>query len=94
MVRPGVKDEKRVPVDGRLVVTRTRDGGATFDVLGLPACDAYDLVYRHGLDVDASGRTPRSGRRRAASCVSEDAGDSWTLVSALHLPAVYAVRFG
>ncbi len=30
---PGIKDEKRYPVDGKLVVTRTRDGGKTFDVL-------------------------------------------------------------
>ncbi len=35
---PGIKDEKRYPVDGKLVVTRTRDGGKSFDVLsnGLP----------------------------------------------------------
>ena len=35
---PGIKDEKRYPVGGRLVVTRTRDGGGSFDVLtnGLP----------------------------------------------------------
>jgi hypothetical protein len=38
-------------------VTRTRDGGRTLDVLrtGLPQRDAYDLIYRHGLDVDATG---------------------------------------
>ena len=91
---PAVKDEKRVPVDGRLVVTRTRDGGTTFDVLGrgLPERDAYDLVYRHGLDVDASGRTLAFGSTTGSLFVSEDAGDSWTLVSA-HLPPVYAVRF-
>ena len=91
---PAVKDEKRVPVDGRLVVTRTRDGGATFDVLGkgLPERDAYDLVYRHGLDVDASGRTLAFGSTTGSLFVSEDAGDSWILVSA-HLPPVYSVRF-
>ena len=91
---PAVKDERRVPVDGRLVVTRTRDGGATFDVLGkgLPGRDAYDLVYRHGLDVDSSGRTLAFGSTTGSLFVSEDAGDSWTLVSA-HLPPVYAVRF-
>lgn len=91
---PAVKDERRVPLDGRLVVTRTRDGGATFDVLGkgLPDRDAYDLVYRHGLDVDASGRTLAFGSTTGSLFVSEDTGDSWTLVSA-HLPPVYAVRF-
>jgi hypothetical protein len=29
---PVIKDERRIPVDGRVVVTRTRDGGKTFDV--------------------------------------------------------------
>src|SRR5262249_20582502 len=30
---PAVKDECRVPVDGKLVVSRTRDGGRSFEVL-------------------------------------------------------------
>jgi hypothetical protein len=35
---PGIKDEKRIPMDGKLVVTRTRDGGKSFEILrdGLP----------------------------------------------------------
>lgn len=43
---PGIKDEKRIPLDGRLVVTRTRDGGKTFSSLteGLPQSHAYDVV--------------------------------------------------
>ena len=28
---PEIKDEKRIPREGKLVVTRTRDGGKTFD---------------------------------------------------------------
>src|SRR5256885_13596017 len=54
---PSTKDEKRCPTDGRVVVNRTRDGGKTFETLrqGLPQEYAYDLVYRHGLDVDESG---------------------------------------
>lgn len=28
---PGVKDETRIPRDGRVVVSRTRDGGKTFE---------------------------------------------------------------
>ena len=52
-----MKDECRVPVDAKLVVSRTRDGGKSFDVLrrGLPQENAYDIVYRHGLAVDESG---------------------------------------
>src|SRR5206468_4005581 len=28
---PGISDERRIPVDGRVVVARTRDGGRSFD---------------------------------------------------------------
>ena len=30
---PAVKDERRIPVDGKVVVARTRDGGRSFEVL-------------------------------------------------------------
>ena len=66
---PGIKDEKRIPVDGALVVTRTRDGGKTFKSLkkGLPQKHAYDLIFRHGLAIDGPGETLGDGfdhRRR------------------------------
>lgn len=91
---PGVKDECRVPVDGRLAVARTRDGGRSFEVLraGLPQEHAYDLVYRHGLDVDASGARLAMGSTTGNLWISEDGGDGWRLVSA-HLPPIYQVAF-
>ena len=91
---PAESDQRRVPVGGRVVVARTRDGGASFEVLtrGLPEQPAYDLVYRHGLDVDASGRRLVLGSTSGALFVSEDQGDHWTCLSA-HLPPIYAVRF-
>ena len=91
---PGVSDEKRIPVDGKVVVTRTRDGGKTFDVLsaGLPQRHAYDLTFRHALDVDSSGETLAFGSTTGSLWVSDDAGDSWQAVSE-HLPPVYCVRF-
>ena len=51
---PEIKDEKRIPRDGRLVVSRTRDGAKTFETLtkGLPQMHAYDVVYRHALALD------------------------------------------
>jgi hypothetical protein len=54
---PEIKDEKRIPRDGRVVVTRTRDGGKSFDILanGLPQEHAHDVVYRHAMTIDASG---------------------------------------
>ena len=91
---PGIKDEKRIPVDGALVVTRTRDGGKTFKALkkGLPQKHAYDVVFRHGLAVDNTGDTLAMGSTTGNVWVSEDQGDSWSLVSST-LPQVYAVRF-
>lgn len=91
---PAVKDERRVPVDGRLVVARTRDGGKSFEVLGdgLPQEHAYDLVYRHGLAVDATGERLVMGSTTGSLWCSEDAGARWRLVSA-HLPPIYQVCF-
>lgn len=91
---PAVADQERIPVDGRLVVTRTRDGGETFDVLdgGLPAGDCWDLVYRHALDVDETGDVLAMGSTTGNLWISEDGGDSWSHVSA-HLPPIAVVAF-
>ncbi|MDI1432813.1 WD40/YVTN/BNR-like repeat-containing protein [Polyangium sorediatum] len=93
-VVPAKKDEQRVPVDGKVVVARTRDGGASFTVLerGLPQGNAFDLTYRHGLDVDGSGNVLAFGTTTGSLWLSEDGGDSWQTISN-HLPPVYAVRF-
>jgi len=92
---PAIKDELRMPRDGAMYVHRTRDGGATWQALrsGLPQKDAFDLVYRHGLDVDATGARLAMGSTTGALWVSDDGGDGWQLVNA-HLPPIYAVRFG
>ncbi len=91
---PEIKDEKRIPVDGKLVVTRTRDGGKTFETLsrGLPQSHAYDVVYRHALAIDTSGDRLAMGSTTGGLWVSEDQGDSWSCVSHT-LPPVYAVHF-
>lgn len=92
---PAVKDERRVPVDAALAVNRTRDGGKTFDTLraGLPQRHAYDLIYRHGLDVGADGCTLMMGSTTGNVWASADAGESWQTVS-LNLPPIVAVRLG
>ena len=91
---PAVKDEKRYPAEGRVVVNRTRDGGRTFETLtrGLPQQHAYDLVFRHALDVDETGNTLAFGSTTGSLWVSDDSGDSWQTISS-NLPPVYAVRF-
>ena len=88
------KDERRYPVDGRFVVSRTRDGGSSFEVLseGLPQGECYDLVYRHGLDVDDTGACLAIGSTTGNMWVSTNAGDAWR-AAPIHLPPIYAVRF-
>jgi hypothetical protein len=92
---PAKADECRVPVDGALVVNRTCDGGGSFETLrhGLPQAHCYDLVYRHGLALAPDGRTLLMGSSSGGLWGSGDGGDHWQAVS-LHLPPIYAVRFG
>ena len=91
---PEIKDEKRIPVEGQFVVTRTRDGGKTFKTLrkGLPKEPSYDIVYRHGLDVSASGNDLVIGSTTGGLWASDDQGDSWSSAAA-RLPPVYAMRW-
>ncbi len=91
---PAVKDECRVPVDQRLVVTRTLDGGKSFAVLngGLPPPPAFDLIYRHGLDIDATGRGLAMGSTTGSLWASADGGAAWTPL-ATHLPPIAQVRW-
>ena len=92
---PGIKDEKRIPCEGRLVVTRTRDGGKSFEMLtnGLPQRHAYDLVYRHALAIDlTSGDRLAFGSTTGGLWITENQGDSWLCVTHT-LPPIYAVHF-
>ncbi|HEX9793184.1 MAG TPA: exo-alpha-sialidase [Planctomycetota bacterium] len=92
---PAVKDECRVPVKGHMCVTRTRDGGRTFEQLrnGLPQRQCYDLVYRHAIDVTPDGDTLAIASTTGGLWITEDGGDTWKAAS-VHLPPVYALRFG
>ncbi len=91
---PAIKDEKRIPVDGQVVVSRTTDGGRTFEVLrnGLPQRHAYDLVLRHALDVDETGRRLAFGSTTGSLWIGENGGASWRAATN-HLPPIHAVRF-
>lgn len=91
---PAIKDERRIPVDGKVVVTRTRDGGRSFEVLrqGLPQEHAYDLTFRHALDIDESGDRLAFGSTTGSLWVTDEQGDRWDCVST-HLPPIFCVRF-
>ena len=57
-------------------MTRTRDGGKSWDTLrdGLPQREAYELVYRHGLDIDPDGTQLAMGSTTGALWVSDNCG--------------------
>ena len=91
---PAIKDEQRVPVDGKVVVSRTDDAGKSWNVLrdGLPQEHAYDISLRHALDVGSDGERLAFASTTGSLWISENGGEKWAHVSA-HLPPVYAVRF-
>ena len=80
---PAKADAYRYPVEGKMVVTRTDDGGASFKVLdqGLPAADAYHLVYRHGLALAPDRQTLAMASTTGGLWISPDAGEHWHCVS-------------
>jgi hypothetical protein len=91
---PAESDQRRTTVSGRVVVSRTRDGGGTWDVLttGLPQVHAYDLILRHALDVAPDGRRLAMGSTTGHLWTTDDQGDHWHAVVA-SLPPIYAVRY-
>ncbi|AMO98485.1 putative glycosyl hydrolase [Collimonas arenae] len=92
---PAVADQRRIPVDAALAVTRTVDGGRSFSVLrnGLPQQHCYDLIYRHGLAVADDGRTLLMASTTGGAWLSDNGGDTWQTLSG-NLPPAYAVCFG
>ena len=91
-VAPAVSAEYRVPVDRALVISRTEDGGASWQDLrsGLPQQHCYDLVFRHALDV--RGDTLAFGTTAGNFYLSDDRGDNWRCLTN-NLAVVYSLRF-
>lgn len=91
-VVPGKSDQERTTIDGALFVCRTQDGGKTWQkqTKGLPQQLAYDLVYRHALDI--AGDALAFGSTTGNLFFSPDGGENWTTV-ANYLPPIYSVRF-
>ncbi len=91
---PAQSDEVRVPVDGAMVVNVTHDGGRSFETIGsgLPQQDAYHLVYRHGLDVDATGSRLAMASTTGSLWHSDDGGSSFRQVTS-SLPPVLCLQY-
>jgi len=92
---PAIADQRRIPVGASLAVTRSSDGGKTFTALraGLPQEHCYDLVYRHGLAVDAEGLGLLMASTSGGAWSSADGGNNWHTISTT-LPPIYAACFG
>jgi hypothetical protein len=88
---PALSDETRVPINKRLIVQRTKNGGKSWEVItkGLPKGLCYDIVYRNAFSLKE--KTLMFGSTTGNLYVSGNSGDSWKSVS-VHLPPIYSVR--
>lgn len=96
-VVPANSDGKRNAIDGKLLVCETRDGGRSWVArsAGLPEAGAFDLVYRHALDLELRENGDVQlvfGSTTGNLFLTEDGGLSWSCLSH-HLPPVYSARF-
>ncbi|MDX6477730.1 MAG: hypothetical protein QOG29_317, partial [Gaiellaceae bacterium] len=82
--------ENRVTPDGRLGVYRTRDAGASWQLLekGLPS-QAWAAVLREGMAYDE--RSIAVGTQSGSVFVTSDGGESW-IEAASQLPPVLSVE--
>jgi photosystem II stability/assembly factor-like uncharacterized protein len=82
--------ENRVTSDGRLGVYRTRDGGASWELLkkGLPA-PAWVAVLREASSFDEEGAY--FGTQSGSVFITSDGGESWSEVAS-QLPPILSVE--
>ena len=91
---PESSSHMRAPVDGKLSVYRSRDGGATWESAssGLPAEHVYVTVLREAMDID--DRDPCGvyfGTSGGQLFASLDAGEHWEQIAS-YLPRVLNVK--
>jgi photosystem II stability/assembly factor-like uncharacterized protein len=90
---PESSSHLRAPVDGKLRVFRSRDGGATWQSVsaGLPAEHVYVTVLREAMAIDS--RSPCGvyfGTSGGQLFASADAGENWAELAS-YLPRVLSV---
>jgi len=91
-VVPAIDAEYRTAVDTAVCVCRTEDGGKSWTQLreGLPQDHAYDVVFRHALDL--KGDRLAFGTTTGNVYISDDRGDTWRDLGH-NFPPIYSVRF-
>ncbi|MHC4840421.1 MAG: sialidase family protein [Planctomycetota bacterium] len=90
-VVPAIGDDVRM-AKGGVFVAKTEDGGKSWvkQTEGLPQDSAWDLVYRHALDID--GDSLVFGSTTGNLYLSENRGDNWINLGH-NFPQIYSVRF-
>jgi photosystem II stability/assembly factor-like uncharacterized protein len=91
---PIKSDSEHYPMDGKLQVFRSRQGGNEWEPLtkGLPQRDCYVNVLRDAMAVDSLDKCGiYFGTTGGQVYASADAGDSWGPIVS-HLPAVVSVE--
>lgn len=91
---PEAGTQMRYPVDGRLRVYRTEDGGASWETLtaGLPQEHVYCTILRDGMDTDdLAPLGVYFGTSGGQVFASRDRGEHWDRLAEF-LPAILSVR--
>lgn len=91
-VIPAISDEVRMAVNGAMCVSRTDDGGKTWQAFrdGLPQEHCYDFTFRHALD-NRNGNLV-FGTSTGNVFASQDNGETWETIGN-YFPPVYSVRY-
>lgn len=91
-VVPATSDGIRVACDLALCVCQTGDGGKSWSAhrRGLPQEQAFDLTFRHALDMD--GKDMVFGTTTGNLYHSADRGANWSVLSS-NLPLIHSARF-
>jgi photosystem II stability/assembly factor-like uncharacterized protein len=88
---PALSDETRVPLQKKLIVQKTTNGGKTWKSLskGLPQKFCYDIVYRHAFSKNQKHLI--FGSTTGHVYFSKNSGDMWSQLE-YQLAPIYAVK--
>lgn len=88
---PALSDETRVPIQKKLLVQKTTNGGKSWTTLtsGLPQKNCYDIIYRHAFS--GSKKNLLFGSTTGHVFYSSNSGKNWKQIKDF-LPPIYAVK--
>ena len=88
---PALSDETRIPVQRKLFVQKTKDGGKSWKILskGLPQKHCYDIILRHAFSKHQKQMI--FGSSTGHIYFSKNAGDSWKQLK-YQLAPIYSLK--